>query len=231
MRRSIAALRPMVPIRTTSPRGGLGSSLNTGSTPLTRWISACRSCAARITPAQSPASTYSFAAVPAWASVKLPATGLVLTYCGCPIASTRSGNSTTATTAKRRSQGEPDRQQRRRGWRRICAGEIEREKGMGRATAFKFASRTIYTAGVISSRHPPIAVRLADLTVLAHPCTKGRSRLLQRTGQVLAAIAVLCAGLIAFPPTPEAQLVTGSPVVGFQSPRTRARGAATADYG
>ena len=61
----------------------------------------------------------------------------------------------------------------------------------------------------------PIAVRLvADLTVLAPPCTKGRSRLLQRTRQVLATIAVLCVGLIAFPPIAKAQSVTGSLVVG-----------------
>jgi hypothetical protein len=32
---------------------------------------------------------------------------------------------------KRRSQGEPDRRQRRRGRKRICAREIEREKGIG----------------------------------------------------------------------------------------------------
>src|ERR1700712_1180829 len=61
----------------------------------------------------------------------------------------------------------------------------------------------------------PIAVRLvADLTVLVPPCNKDRSRLLERIGQVLVAVAVLCVGLIAFPPIAEAQSVTSSLITG-----------------
>jgi len=63
----------------------------------------------------------------------------------------------------------------------------------------------------------PIAVRLvADFTVITPPCSKDRGRLLQRMRQVLAAVAFLGVGLIAFPPIAEAQTVTGSPVVGLQ---------------
>jgi hypothetical protein len=61
----------------------------------------------------------------------------------------------------------------------------------------------------------PLGVRLvAYLTVIAPPYSKDRGRLLQRMRQVLAAIAVLGVGLIAFPPIAAAQTVTGSPVVG-----------------
>src|ERR1700709_2490273 len=61
----------------------------------------------------------------------------------------------------------------------------------------------------------PIASRpVAVFTVLVPPCNKGRSRLLERIGQVLVAVAVLCVGLIAFPPIAEAQSVTSSLVMG-----------------